>query len=309
MNCPCHVQVFNQGLKQLPRPALRMAEFGSCHRNEPSGSLHGLMRVRNFVQDDAHIFCTDDQIRDEVLAFNALVFDVYGTSASMRSRSSCRRPEKRVGSDEVWDKRGEVPGRGARGGGNRLRSAAGGGRLLRPQDRILPDRLHRPGLAVRHVQVDFSMPDRLGASYIDEHGEKQVPVMLHRAILGSIERFIGVLLEHYAGNLPLWLAPVQAVIMNITDAQADYVLEVQRALQARGIRAEVDLRNEKIGYKIRSQTFDKVPYLIVVGDREVEDRKVAVRLRNGTDLGAMPIEELADRLCEEVAQRANISDN
>jgi len=310
MNCPCHVQVFNQGLKSYRDLPLRLAEFGSCHRNEPSGSLHGLMRVRNFVQDDAHIFCTDDQIRDEVVAFNALVFDVYRDFGfdDVQVKLSTR-PQKRVGSDEVWDKAERALAEALQVADIDYDLQPGEGAFYGPKIEFsLTDCIGRVWQCGT-MQVDFSMPGRLGASYIDEHGEKKVPVMLHRAILGSVERFIGVLLEHYAGDLPLWLAPVQAVVMNITDAQAGYVLEVQKALHARGIRAEVDLRNEKIGYKIRSQTLDKVPYLIVVGDREVEDRKVAVRLRNGTDLGAMPIEELADRLCEEVAQRATISDN
>jgi threonyl-tRNA synthetase len=310
MNCPCHVQVFNQGLKSYRDLPLRLAEFGSCHRNEPSGSLHGLMRVRNFVQDDAHIFCTEDQIRDEVVAFNALVFDVYRDFGfhDVQVKLSTR-PEKRVGSDEVWDKAEQALAEALQAADIDYDLQPGEGAFYGPKIEFsLTDCIGRVWQCGT-MQVDFSMPGRLGASYIDEQGDKKVPVMLHRAILGSVERFIGVLLEHYAGDLPLWLAPVQAVIMNITDAQADYVLDVQKALQVRGIRAEVDLRNEKIGYKIRSHTLDKVPYLIVVGDREVEDRKVAVRLRNGTDLGAMPIEELADRLREEVAQRTDISDN
>ncbi len=310
MNCPCHVQVFNQGLKSYRDLPLRMAEFGSCHRNEPSGALHGLMRVRNFVQDDAHIFCTEDQIRDEVVAFNALVFDVYRDFGfeEVQVKLSTR-PEKRVGSDEVWDKAEHALAEALKAADIDYQLQPGEGAFYGPKIEFsLTDCIGRIWQCGT-MQVDFSMPGRLGASYIDEHGEKQVPVMLHRAILGSVERFIGVLLEHYAGDLPLWLAPVQTVIMNITDAQADYVLEVQQALQARGIRAETDLRNEKIGYKIRGHTLDKVPYLLVVGDREVENREVAVRLRNGKDLGSMPMDRLVDRLSEEVAQRRAISDN
>jgi threonyl-tRNA synthetase len=287
-----------------------MAEFGSCHRNEPSGSLHGLMRVRNFVQDDAHIFCTEDQIRDEVMAFNELVFDVYRDFGfdEVQVKLSTR-PEKRVGSDEVWDKAEQALAEALETAGIDYQLQPGEGAFYGPKIEFsLTDCIGRVWQCGT-MQVDFSMPGRLGASYIDEHGEKKVPVMLHRAILGSVERFIGVLLEHYAGDLPLWLAPVQAVIMNITDSQADYVREVQAALQARGIRAETDLRNEKIGYKIRGHTLDKVPYLLVVGDREVENRQVAVRLRSGKDLGSMPVDELADRLFEEVAQRRAISDN
>jgi threonyl-tRNA synthetase len=310
MNCPCHVQVFNQGLKSYRDLPLRMAEFGSCHRNEPSGSLHGLMRVRNFVQDDAHIFCTEDQIRDEVVAFNALVFDVYRdfgfTDVQVKLST---RPEKRVGSDAVWDKAEQALADALKAAEIDYQLQPGEGAFYGPKIEFsLTDCIGRVWQCGT-MQVDFSMPGRLGASYIDEHGEKKVPVMLHRAILGSVERFIGVLLEHYAGDLPLWLAPVQAVIMNITDAQADYAVEVQQALLERGLRAEVDLRNEKVGYKIRGQTLDKVPYLLVVGDREVETRQVAVRLRNGTDLGAMSIDALADRLSEEVAQRRTMSDN
>jgi len=310
MNCPCHVQVFNQGLKSYRDLPLRMAEFGSCHRNEPSGSLHGLMRVRNFVQDDAHIFCTEDQLADEVLAFNALVFDVYRdfgfTDVQVKLST---RPEKRVGSDDVWDKSERALAEALDAADITYELQPGEGAFYGPKIEFsLTDCIGRVWQCGT-MQVDFSTPGRLGASYIDEHGEKKVPVMLHRAILGSLERFIGVLLEHYAGDLPLWLAPVQAVIMNITDAQANYVKEVQEALQSRGIRAEVDLRNEKIGYKIRSHTLDKVPYLLVVGDREVENRQIAVRQRDGTDLGSMSIRDLGDRLCEEVAQRRAISDN
>jgi len=310
MNCPCHVQVFNQGLKSYRDLPLRMAEFGSCHRNEPSGSLHGLMRVRNFVQDDAHIFCTEDQIRDEVVAFNALVFDVYRDFGftDVKVKLSTR-PDKRVGSDAVWDKAEQALAEALSAADIDYQLQPGEGAFYGPKIEFsLTDCIGRVWQCGT-MQVDFSMPGRLGAGYIDENGDKRVPVMLHRAILGSVERFIGVLLEHYAGDLPLWLAPVQAVIMNITDAQADYVVEVQRALVEKGLRAEVDLRNEKVGYKIRTQTLDKVPYLIVVGDREVEKRQVSVRLRDGTDLGAMSIEGLVDRLCEEVARRGTISDN
>ncbi|AKS42041.1 threonine--tRNA ligase [Wenzhouxiangella marina] len=310
MNCPCHVQVFNQGLKSYRDLPLRMAEFGSCHRNEPSGSLHGLMRVRNFVQDDAHIFCTEDQIRDEVTAFNELVFDVYRdfgfTDVAVKLST---RPEQRVGSDEVWDKAEKALAEALESAGIEYQLQPGEGAFYGPKIEFsLTDCIGRVWQCGT-VQVDFSMPGRLGASYVDEHGERQVPVMLHRAILGSVERFIGVLLEHYAGDLPLWLAPVQGVVMNITDAQADYVREVAEALQTAGLRVETDLRNEKIGYKIRSRTLEKIPYLLVVGDREVENRQVAVRRRDGTDLGTMSVDELAARLREEVAQRSALSDN
>ncbi len=310
MNCPCHVQVFNQGLKSYRDLPLRMAEFGSCHRNEPSGALHGLMRVRNFVQDDAHIFCTEEQIRDEVMAFNSLVFDVYRdfgfTDIAVKLST---RPEQRVGSDEVWDKAEQALADALDAGGIDYRLQPGEGAFYGPKIEFsLTDSIGRVWQCGT-MQVDFSMPGRLGAEYVDEHGERRVPVMLHRAILGSIERFIGVLLEHYAGELPLWLAPVQAVVMNITDAQADYVRELSKTLNQRGFRVEADLRNEKIGYKIRARTLEKIPYLLVVGDREVETRQVAVRLRDGTDLGAMPIEALSELLSQEVARRGLIADN
>jgi len=310
MNCPCHVQVFNQGLKSYRDLPLRMAEFGSCHRNEPSGSLHGLMRVRNFVQDDAHIFCTEDQIRDEVMAFNALVLDVYrdfGFNDVLVKLST--RPEQRVGSDEVWDKAEQALAEALDEAGIEYQLQPGEGAFYGPKIEFsLTDCIGRVWQCGT-MQVDFSMPGRLDASYIDEHGERRVPVMLHRAILGSIERFIGVLLEHYAGNLPLWLTPVQAVVMNITDAQADYARSVAETLSAEGFRVEADLRNEKVGYKIRGRTLEKIPYLLIVGDREVEEGTVAVRLRDGTDLGAMPLAALSTRLREEVAQRRAIGDN
>ncbi len=310
MNCPCHVQVFNQGLKSYRDLPLRMAEFGSCHRNEPSGSLHGLMRVRNFVQDDAHIFCTEDQIRDEVMAFNALVLDVYrdfGFNDVAVKLST--RPEQRVGSDEVWDKAEQALAEALDEAGIEYQLQPGEGAFYGPKIEFsLTDCIGRVWQCGT-MQVDFSMPGRLDASYIDEHGERRVPVMLHRAILGSIERFIGVLLEHYAGNLPLWLTPVQAVVMNITDAQADYARSVAETLLAEGFRVESDLRNEKVGYKIRGHTLEKIPYLLIVGDREVEEGTVAVRLRDGTDLGAMPLAALSARLREEVAQRRAIGDN
>ena len=310
MNCPCHVQVFNQGLKSYRDLPLRMAEFGSCHRNEPSGALHGLMRVRNFVQDDAHIFCTEDQIRDEVLAFNKLVFDVYNdfgfTDVAVKLST---RPEKRVGSDEVWDKAERALAEALEAAGIEYELQPGEGAFYGPKIEFsLTDCIGRVWQCGT-MQVDFSMPGRLGAEYVDEHGERRVPVMLHRAILGSIERFIGVLIEHYAGDLPLWLAPVQAVVMNITDAQADYAREVTNALNQQGFRVESDLRNEKIGYKIRGRTLEKIPYLLVVGDREVDNRQVAVRLRDGTDLGAMSLDDLGKRLSTEVAQRGPITDN
>ncbi len=307
MNCPCHVQIFNQGLKSYRDLPLRMAEFGSCHRNEPSGSLHGLMRVRNFVQDDAHIFCTPGQMRDEVLAFNELVFDVYRDFGfdEIQVKLSTR-PEQRVGSDAVWDRAEAALQEALEASGIEHEIQAGEGAFYGPKIEFsLTDCIGRVWQCGT-MQVDFSMPGRLGAEYVDEHGEKQVPVMLHRAILGSVERFIGVLIEHYAGNLPVWLAPVQAIVLNITDAQAEYAENVVRRLTGLGFRVESDLRNEKIGYKVREQTLAKIPYLLVVGEREKDDGTVAVRQRDGTDLGTMRVEAFADRLGQWEARRGRV---
>ncbi|MBS3747807.1 MAG: threonine--tRNA ligase [Wenzhouxiangellaceae bacterium] len=304
MNCPCHVQIFNQGLRSYRDLPLRMAEFGSCHRNEPSGSLHGLMRVRNFVQDDAHIFCTPAQMGDEVRSFNALVFDVYRDFGfeDIQVKLSTR-PEQRVGSDEVWDRAEAALKDALESRDIEYQIQPGEGAFYGPKIEFsLTDCIGRVWQCGT-MQVDFSMPDRLGAAYVDEQGEKQVPVMLHRAILGSVERFIGVLIEHYAGNLPVWLAPVQVQVLNITDDQAEYAESVAHRLQKLGFRAECDLRNEKIGFKIREQTLAKVPYLLVVGDREKEDGTVAVRQRDGADLGTMRLEAFADRLGQWEARR------
>jgi len=306
MNCPAHIQIYNQGLKSYRDLPLRLAEFGSCHRNEPSGTLHGLMRVRNFVQDDAHIFCTEGQIQAEVSAFIDLLFEVYrdfGFDEVLVKFST--RPQLRVGSDAVWDR--------AEGS---LRDALeqqgldwvlqpGEGAFYGPKiDFSLRDCLQRVW-QVGTIQLDFSMPERLGAHYIAEDNSRQVPVMLHRAILGSLERFIGILIEHYAGALPLWLAPVQAVVMNITDRQADYMREVANTLRDKGFRVESDLRNEKIGFKIREHTLQKIPYLLVVGDREVAQRTVAVRDRKGKDLGTLDLADLIARLDEETVNRTH----
>ena len=304
MNCPAHIQVFNQGLKSYRDLPLRLAEFGSCTRNEPSGTLHGLMRVRSFVQDDAHIFCTEDQIMDEVSAFIDLLYQVYADFGFEEvSVKFSTRPEQRVGEDELWDKAeaalqavlehkqldwGLQPGEGA---------------FYGPKIEFnLRDCLARVW-QLGTIQLDFSMPGRLGAHYIAEDGSKQVPVMLHRAILGSLERFIGILIEHYAGALPLWLASTQAVILNITDKQADYARNVEEFLINQGLRVKSDLRNEKIGFKIREHTIKRIPYLLVIGDREMEAGTVAVRTRSGRDLGSMPIEQLAEGLKTESASR------
>ncbi|HEX7031085.1 MAG TPA: threonine--tRNA ligase, partial [Gammaproteobacteria bacterium] len=304
MNCPGHIQVYNQKLHSYRDLPLRFAEFGSCHRNEPSGTLHGLMRVRNFVQDDAHIFCTEEQIHAETKAFLELFFDVYRdfgfTDVDIKLST---RPEQRVGSDEVWDKSEKVLEDVLKDLGIDYGIKPGEGAFYGPKyEFVLKDSIGRQW-QLGTFQLDFSMPQRLGATYVAEDGSKQVPVMLHRAILGSLERFIGILIEHYAGNLPAWLAPVQAVVLNITDRQAEYAAKIAESLQNQGFRARSDLRNEKIGFKIREHTLQKVPYQLVVGDRELENNTVAVRTRGGEDLGSMPLEAFARTLSAEIASR------
>ena len=305
MNCPAHIQIYNHGLKSYRDLPLRLAEFGSCHRNEPSGTLHGLMRVRNFVQDDAHIFCTEEQILPEVLAFNDLLYEVYrdfGFEEVLVKLST--RPEKRVGADELWDKAEKSLEDALNERGLDWELQPGEGAFYGPKiEYSLRDCLNRVW-QLGTIQLDFSMPGRLGATYIAEDNSKQVPVMLHRAILGSIERFIGILIEHHAGAFPLWLSPVQAVVMNITDRQADFCREVAKSLQDKGFRAELDLRNEKIGFKIREHTLQRTPYLLVVGDREMENRSVALRTRSGVDLGGRRIIKKKKRFEAEVVQRA-----
>jgi threonyl-tRNA synthetase len=304
MNCPCHIQVFNQGLKSYRDLPLRMAEFGSCHRNEPSGTLHGLMRVRNFTQDDAHIFCTEEQIQTEVAQFNDLLFEVYkdfGFDEVLIKLST--RPAQRVGSDEVWDKAEHALEKALNTLGLDWDLQPGEGAFYGPKIEFsLRDCIGRVWQCGT-IQVDFSMPGRLGAEDVAEVGSRKPPVMLHRAILGSLERFIGVLIEHYAGVFPLWLAPVQAVVLNITDKQQEYVEIVAKSLSEHGIRAKADLRNEKIGFKIREHTLQKVPYLLVVGDREVENHTVAVRTRAGEDLGTMRLEDVVTKLTNEIVCR------
>ena len=304
MNCPAHIQIYNQGVRSYRDLPLRLAEFGSCHRNEPSGTLHGLMRVRGFVQDDAHIFCTEDQILDEVSAFIDLVFEVYrdfGFEDVMVALST--RPELRVGEEALWDKAEKALEEALERKGIEWKLQPGEGAFYGPKIEFsLTDCLGRVW-QLGTIQLDFSMPERLGATYMAEDGSRRTPVMLHRAILGSIERFIGVLLEHYGGALPAWLAPVQAVVLNITDRQAGYAAKVAESLKNQGFRAEADLRNEKIGYKIREHTIQRVPYLLVVGDREVESGSVAVRTRGGRDLGAMAVEDFARGLAAEIASR------
>jgi threonyl-tRNA synthetase len=303
MNCPCHVQVFNQGLKSYRDLPMRLAEFGSCHRYEPSGSMHGLMRVRSFVQDDGHIFCAEASIQDEVASFMELLFGVYkdfGFDEIILRLST--RPEKRVGSDEIWDKSEAALRQALNNSGQQWELLPGEGAFYGPKIEFsLKDcmgRIQQCGT----IQVDFSMPERLGAQYVAEDGSRQVPVMLHRAILGSFERFIGVLIEHYAGALPMWLAPVQAVILNITDKQGEYCQNLQKILSDKGFRAEADLRNEKIGFKIREHAMQRTPLLLVVGDKEVEAGTVSVRTRDGVELGSMSIDEISSYLSEQVSK-------
>jgi threonyl-tRNA synthetase len=306
MNCPCHVQIFNQGLKSYRDLPLRLSEFGNCHRCEPSGSLHGLMRVRNMVQDDAHIFCTEDQIQSEVNMMLELVQSVYTDFGfSQIKYRLALRPEKRVGADEVWDKAEEALKQAMSDRGIEWINAPGEGAFYGPKiECSLSDCLGRIWQCGT-IQVDFSMPERLEASYIAEDGSKRTPVMVHRAILGSFERFMGILIEHYAGKLPLWLSPVQAIVLTISEKQNEYAKKVTQILQKRGIRANFDLRNEKIGFKIREHTLQKVPYLLVIGDKEVESAHVAVRSREGSDLGVMTIDTVCDILMHEISQKGS----
>jgi threonyl-tRNA synthetase len=308
MNCPCHVQVFNQGLKSYRDLPIRLAEFGSCHRNEPSGTLHGIMRVRGFVQDDAHIFCAESQIQEEVSNFIDVLQAVYrdfGFDEIITKLST--RPEKRVGDDAVWDKSEAALAQALDAKGLDWEELPGEGAFYGPKIEFsLKDCLGRVWQCGT-MQVDFSTPGRLDAQYVDEDGNRQAPVMLHRAMLGSFERFIGILIENYAGEMPPWLAPVQASILNITDSQSGYCEEVEKALTARGFRVETDLRNEKIGFKIREHTIQRVPYLLVVGDREIENGQIAVRTRTGEDLGSMLIDDFAELLAKEVEKKGRIS--
>ena len=297
MNCPCHVQVFNQGLKSYKDLPLRLAEFGSCHRNEASGTLQGLMRVRGFVQDDAHIFCSEESIQD-------LLYKVYadfGFSDVIIRLST--RPEQRVGDDAVWDKAEKALADALDAKGLAWELLPGEGAFYGPKIEFsLKDCLNRVWQCGT-IQVDFSMPGRLDAQFVAEDGSRQVPVMLHRAILGSFERFIGILIEHYEGAFPTWLAPEQLVVMNITDNQAQYSQKVEETLKNNGFRAICDLRNEKIGFKIREHTLQRIPYLLIVGDKEVENNTVAVRTRNGDDLGAMSIDEVITLLANDIAEK------
>ncbi len=299
MNCPGHIQIFNQGLKSYRDLPYKTGEFGICHRNEASGTLHGLMRIRQFTQDDAHIFCTEEQLQDEIVKLIELTYKIYGdfgfTGFLVRLAT---RPEQRIGEDEDWTRAEKALEFALDKQGIEWEFAPGEGAFYGPKIefhlRDCIDRVWQCGT----IQVDFAMPGRLGAQYVAENGERKVPVMIHRAILGSIERFVGILLEHYAGHLPMWLAPVQAVIMNITDSQADYVRETTQKLKNLGFRVISDLRNEKIGFKIREHTIARVPYLLVVGEREMAANQVAVRTQSGEDLGVMSLDEFKFKLEE-----------
>ena len=304
MNCPGHVQIFNQGLKSYRDLPIRMAEFGSCHRNEPSGSLHGLMRVRGFTQDDAHIFCTEDQIESEVTSCIKMVYDIYSTFGFQNIQVKLStRPEKRIGADDMWDRAEAGLAAALAHNGLEYEIQEGEGAFYGPKiEFALRDCLDREWQCGT-IQLDFALPGRLNASYVAEDNDRRTPVMIHRAILGSIERFIGIITEEYAGFFPTWLAPVQAIVMNITDSQADYVQKVVKQLSDAGLRVKADLRNEKVGFKIREHTLRRVPYMLVCGDKEIAEGKVAVRTRKGADLGTFTIEEFAEILKSQVRQR------
>ncbi len=304
MNCPGHVQIFNQGLKSYRDLPIRMAEFGSCHRNEPSGSLHGLMRVRGFTQDDAHIFCTEDQIESEVTSCIKMVYDIYSTFGFTNiAVKLSTRPENRIGSDEMWDRAEAGLAAALAHNGLEYEIQEGEGAFYGPKiEFALRDCLGREWQCGT-VQLDFALPGRLDATYVAEDNSRKTPVMIHRAILGSIERFIGIITEEYAGFFPAWLAPTQAVVMNITDSQSDYVQQVVKTLSDAGLRVKADLRNEKVGFKIREHTLRRVPYMLVCGDKEIAEGKVAVRTRKGADLGSFTVEEFAEILKNQVRSR------
>lgn len=308
MNCPCHVQVFNQGLKSYRDLPLRLAEFGSCHRNEPSGSLHGIMRVRGFTQDDAHIFCTNAQIRQEALNFIKLTLDVYkdfGFDHIQMKLST--RPEKRVGADELWDLAEQALADALDNAGLDWELQAGEGAFYGPKIEFsLQDCIGRVWQCGT-LQLDFNLPERLDAEFVGESGERERPVMLHRAILGSFERFIGILIEHYAGLFPAWLAPQQVVVMNITDKQADSVGDVVSKLNAKGYRAISDLRNEKIGFKIRERTLERIPFMLILGDKEVESGTVNVRTRTGENLGSMNLDDFIAVLDKAIEKKGRLN--
>jgi len=304
MNCPGHVQIFNSDLRSYRDLPLRYGEFGSCHRNEASGALHGIMRIRAFTQDDGHIFCTEGQIQPECTAFNQIALAVYKDFGfDDIAIKLALRPEKRIGSDDVWDRAEAALREALRACGVQWVELPGEGAFYGPKiEYHLKDSLGR-SWQCGTMQVDFSMPARLGAEYVAEDNSRHVPVMLHRAIVGSLERFIGILIENYAGALPAWLAPVQVVVLTITDRQGSYAREVERNLRQAGVRVIADLRNEKITYKIREHSMQKLPYQLILGDKELQAQQVAVRTRAGEDLGAMPLDAFVTRLQSEVASR------
>jgi len=309
MNCPCHIQVFNQGLKSYKELPIRLAEFGSCHRNEASGALHGIMRVRGFVQDDAHIFCEEKQVLDEVSSFIDMLHEVYddfGFTEIIYKLST--RPEQRVGSDEVWDKAEAALEESLNAKNLDWDLLPGEGAFYGPKIEFsLKDCIGRVWQCGT-IQVDFSMPGRLGAQYVTDDQGRSVPVMLHRAVLGSFERFIGILIEEYEGAFPFWLAPDQVAILNITDKQAEYCKKLHKNIEESGYRAHLDLRNEKIGFKIREHTIRKVPYLLVVGDKEVENNTVAIRTRKGEDLGVMSLDEVISLFKNEIVRKGRTAE-
>jgi len=301
MNCPGHVEVFKKTLHSYRDLPLRLAELGSCHRNEPSGALHGLMRVRGFTQDDAHIFCTEAQVKDEVKSFNDMLYKAYQDFGFKDVEVVLStRPEKRIGSDEIWDKSEEALGSALKEVGQEYKIQPGEGAFYGPKiEYILKDSLGRIWQCGT-IQLDFNLPKRLGAEYIDEDNSKKHPVMLHRVIVGSMERFIGILIEHYAGLMPLWLAPIQVILLNIADAHKPYTEKLKSRFEENGVRCESDLRNEKITYKIREHSIQRIPYLVVIGDREVQEQQVTVRAHNGDDLGSMSFDSFLDKLKKDI---------
>ena len=304
MNCPGHLIIFNQGLKSYRDLPLRFGEFGQCHRNEPSGGLHGIMRVRAFTQDDGHIFCTEEQIQSEVIAFTTLLQKVYkdfGYTDIIYKLST--RPEKRIGSEESWDRAEQALAEGLKASGCDFQYLPGEGAFYGPKiEYTLKDAIGREWQCGT-MQVDPNMPERLGAEYVGEDGARHRPIMLHRAIVGSLERFIGILIEQHAGALPVWLAPVQVAVLNITDSQADYVQDVVKKLKNQGFRVTQDLKNEKITYKIREHSMQKLPYILVMGDKEKAAGTVAVRARGNVDLGVMPLEAFTEKLASDIAAK------
>jgi threonyl-tRNA synthetase len=305
MNCPGHIIIFNQGIKSYRDLPLRYGEFGQCHRNEPSGGLHGIMRVRGFTQDDGHIFCTEEQIQSEVIAFTTLLQKVYrdfGFTNILYKLST--RPEKRIGTEESWDKAEAALAEGLRASGCEFEYLPGEGAFYGPKiEYTLKDALGRQWQCGT-IQVDPNLPERLGAEYVGEDGARHRPIVLHRAIVGSLERFIGILIEQHAGALPTWLAPTQVAVLNITDAQGEYCREIAKSLQNQGLRVETDLRNEKITYKIREHALQKLPYILVVGDKEKAAGEVAVRARGNKDLGVMSVDAFAQLIAQDVKNRA-----